>query len=140
MRTVFADATYWIAVLDPRDSLHAVAIDASNALRPARIVTSELVLVEVLNALASYPQLRPTVVRTVRAISDDPNTEVVPLSGVQFREALTYYAARQDKSWGLTDCASFVLMQERGLSEALTHDRDFEQAGFTALLRAADQR
>jgi predicted nucleic acid-binding protein len=31
-------------------------------------------------------------------------------------------------------------MQERGLSEALTHDRDFEQAGFTALLRAADQR
>ena len=40
-----------------------------------------------------------------------------------------------DQHWSLTDCASFIVMEERGISEALAYDRDFEQAGFTALLR-----
>jgi uncharacterized protein len=45
------------------------------------------------------------------------------------------FAARSDKRWSLTDCISFVVMQERGLTEALTADRHFEQAGFSILLR-----
>jgi predicted nucleic acid-binding protein len=42
----------------------------------------------------------------------------------------------QDKEWSLTDCISFLLMRERGIHEALTHDHHFEQAGFVALLRS----
>ena len=49
--------------------------------------------------------------------------------------AFELYSFRQDQSWSLTDCASFLVMEERGITEALAHDRDFEQAGFTALLR-----
>jgi predicted nucleic acid-binding protein len=45
-----------------------------------------------------------------------------------------YYAKRLDKDWSLTDCMSFVTMQECGISDALTADHDFEQAGFIALL------
>jgi predicted nucleic acid-binding protein len=45
------------------------------------------------------------------------------------------YDARPDKKWTLTDCISFVVMQERGITEALTGDQHFEQAGFTALLK-----
>jgi uncharacterized protein len=135
MRTVFADAAYWIALLNPRDSLHAASVRVSDSLAQTRIVTSEMVLIEVLNALAKYRELRPQVVTVVAAIQADPNTDVVPLSGIQFRDALRFYATHADKEWGLTDCASFVLMRERGIGEALTYDRDFEQAGFIALLR-----
>jgi len=38
-----------------------------------------------------------------------------------------------DKEWGLVDCLSFVIMRERGITEALTPDRHFTRAGFKAL-------
>ena len=57
-------------------------------------------------------------------------------ASLQFSEAFEAYRRRLDKEWSLTDCASFALMRERGLSEALAHDRHFEKAGFVALLRA----
>jgi len=74
-------------------------------------------------------------VRMVQDLEDNPDVEIVPQTDAQFRSAVGRYAARPDQTWGLTDCASFLLMEERNITEALTHDRDFEQAGFTALLR-----
>ena len=59
---------------------------------------------------------------------------VVPLRTQQFWNAVDYYNARPDQQWGLVDCASFQIMEERGISEALTNDRDFAQAGFTILM------
>ena len=56
-------------------------------------------------------------------------------TSLQFREALDYYRARQDKEWSLVDCASILIMQTEGITEALTHDHHFEQAGFKVLLR-----
>ena len=56
--------------------------------------------------------------------------------GHQFRAALTFYRERPDKSWSLVDCASFLIMNEKGIREALAHDHHFEQAGYVALLRA----
>ena len=52
-----------------------------------------------------------------------------------FDEGVRLYVARPDKDWSLTDCISFVVMRERGITEALTGDRHFEQAGFVALLK-----
>ena len=66
----------------------------------------------------------------------NPNVEVVAQTSIQFREALELFASRADKERSLTDCASFNLMRERGVSEALAHDHHFEQAGFVALLRS----
>ena len=136
MRFVFADANYWIGLFNPKDQLHDVVLAASRTLTRTRLVTSEMVLVEVLNGLAEYPALRGKVVLAVDAIMADPNTEVVPQSALLFRDALAQFRQHQDKEWGLTDCSSFVIMRQRGLHEALTHDRHFEQAGFVALLRA----
>ena len=135
MRTVFADANYWIGLFNPKDQLHEAAMTASRALTRTRLVTSEMVLVEVLNGLADQPALRGKVVTAVDAIMADPNTEVVPQSALLFRDALVRFSQHQDKEWGLTDCSSFVIMRQRGLHEALTHDHHFEQAGFVALLR-----
>ncbi len=114
MRTVFADANYWIGLFNPKDQLHGAAIAASRTLTRTRLVTSEMVLVEVLNGLAEYVALRGEVVRAIDAIVTDPNTEVVPQSALLFRDALTHFRQHQDKEWGLTDCSSFVVMRQRG--------------------------
>lgn len=94
-----------------------------------------MVLSEFLAAFSSVP-LRTFAVAAVRAISSNPNVEVAAQTAIQFREAFDLCASRADKEWSLTDCASFNLMRERGISDALAHDHHFEQAGFKALLRA----
>jgi predicted nucleic acid-binding protein len=60
---------------------------------------------------------------------------VVPQTPELFRDALALYGDRVDQSWSLTDCASFLIMEQRQITEALTHDRHFEQRGYSALLR-----
>ncbi|MFO0208043.1 MAG: type II toxin-antitoxin system VapC family toxin, partial [Betaproteobacteria bacterium] len=108
----------------------------SSALGKFRILTTEMVLDELLAALSKVP-LRLYAIRGVEAIRSNPNVEVVPQTSLQFESAFDNYRSISDKEWSLTDCASFVLMRERGLTEALAHDHHFEQAGFIALLRGA---
>ena len=71
----------------------------------------------------------------VRNLEARPDVEIVPQTEAQFRAAVERYAGRPDQTWSLTDCASFLVMEQRNITEALAYDRDFEQAGFTALLR-----
>lgn len=134
MRTVFADTGYWVALLNPRDQLHDKARSVSASLGQTRIVTSEMVLDELLATL-SKPVTRATVINAVSSILSNPNVEVVPQTSLQFREAFDLYKTRSDKEWSLTDCTSFNLMKERAITEALAYDIHFEQAGFVALLR-----
>ena len=56
--------------------------------------------------------------------------EIIPASRELFDRALDFYHQRHDKNWTLTDCTSFVVMRERNVTEALTGDKHFEQAGF----------
>ena len=63
----------------------------------------------------------------------EPEAEVIPPEAALFDRGCELYATRSDKNWSLTDCISFVVMKERGLTDALTADRHFEQAGFKAL-------
>jgi uncharacterized protein len=136
MNAVFADAGYWIALFNPRDQLHTQALTVSNTLQGRTIITSQMVLTEFLNHYAALGQpFRQRAVQVVRSLQDDPDVEIVPQTEGQFTAALTLYAQRPDKEWGLTDCASFLIMQEQGLTEALTHDDHFSQAGFIPLLR-----
>ena len=65
------------------------------------------------------------------------NIEIVTVTELLFDRAVQLYTARSDKEWGLTDCVSFVVMQDRGITEALAADQHFVQAGFRALLREA---
>lgn len=135
MRTVFADTGYWVAQLNPRDQHHGNVKQVSSALGQTRIVTSEMVLDELLAGLSKLP-VRAIAVSAVSSIRSNPNVEVVPQTSLQFREAFDLYKNRADKEWSLTDCASFNLMKERGITEALALDVHFEQAGFVALLRS----
>jgi uncharacterized protein len=60
--------------------------------------------------------------------------EVIDTTNKWFAKGFIHFRSRLDKDWGLTDCVSFVLMKEYGLTDALSADRHFVQAGFRALL------
>lgn len=125
-----------MALLNPRDQLHDRAVAVSQSISVARIVTSEMVLTELLNGFSEGGrQLRRSVAQKVIALDRNRNVLIVPQTPEQFSNATKRYEQAADKSWSLTDCASFQIMEERQIQSALTHDRHFSQAGFEALLR-----
>jgi predicted nucleic acid-binding protein len=135
MKTVFADTIYWIAGLNPRDQWHESVIRAEAALGDFQIITTETVLIEVLNFYAEFkPFLRQSAARLVRNSLNGSDIKVVNHSPEAFLAGLGFYEARLDKGYSLTDCISMNLMRDRGISEALTNDHHFEQEGFTILL------
>lgn len=136
MKPVFADTSYWIALLNPHDELHQQARRVSASLGDVQLVTSEAVLAEWLNDFARRGrQLRAAAVALIERLRADSTVEVIPQTSGEFEEALRLYAERADKAWSHTDCSSFCIMRRLGIREALAYDRHFEQAGFTALLR-----
>lgn len=117
----FAHSNYWIALLNPRDDLHDKAVAVSASLGLAHVVTSEMVLLEVMNYYSAHgSNLRKAAVTLVERLRAHPHTTLVPLSSVPFQEALGLYAQREDKTWSLTDCATFQIMQNEQITGALT--------------------
>ena len=135
MRRVFADTSYWIALVNPRDQLHAKAVSVTQQLFSVRILTSEMVLTEVLNSFSDSGPLRRAVGSMVERLQSNRDVIIVPQTSQQFENALRRYKQAADKSWSLTDCASFEVMAGEQIQAALTHDQHFAQAGFEALLR-----
>ena len=135
MRQVFADTGYWIALVNPRDQIHAKAVSVTQQLSPARILTSEMVLAELLNSFSDAGPLRDAVGGMVQRLRGNRDIIIVPQTSEQFESALRRYKQAGDKSWSLTDCASFQVMEAEQIQAALTHDQHFAQAGFETLLR-----
>lgn len=138
MIDVFLDAAYAIALASTRDQYHerALELEAELAQENVPVVTSQAVLTEIGNWLAA-PPYRRTAVGYLEMLRREPSVEIIPIFDKLFRRGFELYRERQDKAWGLTDCISFIVMHERGIQDALTSDRHFEQAGFNALLRQA---
>ena len=132
MNEIFADAFYFIAILNPQDQYHKTATDYTRNLNHP-LLTTHWVLVELADALHA-PEVRQRTEQFIRRIQVDPNITVINDFSPWFERGLNLYRDRRDKSWPLTDCISFSIMQERGIREALTADHHFEQAGFVALL------
>src|SRR5437660_1699863 len=130
--TVFADTFYWLALARPRDTWHLATSRWTQANASTRIVTTDEVLTEFLNALASTgPVGRAYAVATVRDVRNDFQISVLPQNRADFDAALVLYEARPDKCYSLTDCRSMVAMRGLGISEVLTNDHHFTQEGFT---------
>jgi predicted nucleic acid-binding protein len=133
MKSYFADTSLFVAFLNPRDEYHEPAAeyirDESNYL-----TTTSWVLVELGN-FVSKSRTRRRYVPFVRDLGEDPLVEVVPPTADYLELALDLYHRRPDKQWSMTDCISFLVMRERGLSEALTTDHHFVQAGLKVLLK-----
>jgi uncharacterized protein len=132
---VFLDTAFALALVNVNDILHARALSLADQLeaQATRLITSRPVLLEIGNSLAKL-RYRSSAARILTSLEADPSVEIVPLTDELYHGAFQLYRDRSDKEWGLVDCVSFVIMQERRLTEALTPDRHFEQAGFRALL------
>lgn len=135
MTAVFADTSYWFGLMIRTDQWHEAAMRAAAAIGDREIVTTEMVLAELLNAVSRLgPTFRADAAARIRRMRRIPNITIIEQTADQFEAALTYYEARLDKRWGITDCASFLTMHAAGITHALTADRDFTQAGFSLLM------
>ena len=135
MTPVFADTSYWFGLLIRTDQWHQAAVRADAAIGDRRIITTEMVLTELLNSVSRMgPTQRDIVATAVRGMYTDPRVTVLPQTAERFQRALDLYETRLDKRWGHTDCASFLAMRENDINQVLTFDRDFAQAGFTILM------
>lgn len=132
---IFLDTAYVYALVNTRDEWHAAATtwECNLASDARRLVTTEFILIEIADGLAAL-KFRTQASQIIATLRASPFVEVVSASSDLFSAALDLYNSRPDKDWGLTDCTSFVVMRERNLTEALTTDSHFQQAGFRALL------
>lgn len=132
---LFLDTAYVNALINTRDQWHEAAVrwEQKLAVDRRRLMTTEFILVEIADGLAAV-RFRVQAAQAIAALQASPLVEIIPASSKLFTSALELYRSRPDKDWGLTDCASFVVMHERAISEALTTDEHFRQAGFRALL------
>ena len=133
MTPVFADTYFFIALFNAKDGVHQTAVDFSEQ-QAAPLVTTAWVLTEFADGIARSSK-RESFAQLMADLENDPNSTVVPLSQELFSRGVNLYNSRPDKEWSLTDCISFVVMDEQGIREALTGDHHFEQAGFTMLLK-----
>ncbi len=131
MKRVFADTSYFIALIAPNDAAHQRASALSG--QPMRLVVTAWVMTE-LAAFLSAPANRGLFSTLLASLRASAEVEFVDASAELFDRGAALYAARPDKAWSLVDCISFVVMNERSLTDALTTDHHFVQAGFNAML------
>jgi predicted nucleic acid-binding protein len=132
MKAVFADSVYFFALLNARDTIHQRAVRfTTQSANP--LVTTAWIITEVADGLCARAT-RESVVRLWDILQSSADVEIVLPSSELFQGGLERYRQRLDKNWSLTDCISFLVMEQRGITDALTADHHFQQAGFAALL------
>ena len=132
MKQTFADSFYFLALFNPGDAAHDRAVAEARTLT-GRLLTTDWILTEVADAL-SDPVNRVACGEMIDDLRQSSRVEIVPASRSLLDAAWALYRKRPDKDWSLTDCTSFVVMDEQQTRDALTGDHHFEQAGFRALL------
>jgi predicted nucleic acid-binding protein len=119
--------------LDADDAVHLNAVSLLNS--SGRRVTHNYVLAELVALCNARRVNRRLALEFVYGLVNDPEIEVVWITQDEHRTAMKFLLARQDKSYSLCDAVSFQVMRQRGMTDALTTDRHFEQEGFIPLLR-----
>jgi uncharacterized protein len=131
--TVFMDTYGLIAWINTRDAAHQRVKSYLDSYSGS-IVTAEWVLLEFADAF-SLSSIKPYAIEATKRIHRLSMFLVVGFDPAVYQAGFDLYEARSDKDWSLTDCISFTVMTQRGLSEALTADHHFEQAGFRAVFK-----
>jgi uncharacterized protein len=128
----FLDTVFIQALLNRRDQYHTKAQALLPRVQSAEVWTTEAILIEVGNGLSAFNRTAAT--QFIRQCYATKNMQVVGVDTALLDQGLILYSGRPDKTWGLTDCISFVVMQSKNLTDALTADEHFVQAGYRALM------
>ena len=132
---IFVDTFYLVARFNQKDQWHQAALNIDPLIKNKHLITTETVLIELLNYLAEFPpEMRSAISRFVKLALNGSLVEVVFHTHEAFLQGLELYENRLDKGYSLTDCISMSVMREREMQEVLTHDHHFAQEGFTILL------
>ncbi len=133
---ILFDTSFAIARASRKNQFHEQAVIWSNKIQTENIsvVITQAVILEIGNALAKHA-FRPVAVGLLESFEKSENTVIISMSDKLYEKAFELFRSRPDKEWGLVDCISFIVMQERKIEAALTTDEHFIQAGFRALLR-----
>ena len=130
---VFVDTSGWAYYLDRQDPLHSIVVTLVRhaVIQRQRLVTTNYIITELVALLSSrYHLPRQQVIMAINAIKMDASVEVVHIERAMDDEAWALLEARLDKEWSLVDASSFIVMKRFGMTEALTTDHHFTQAGF----------
>ena len=130
MKAVFVDTCHFIATLSPRDQWHSRAVELERQLDDFEFVTTDFVILELLNYFCGFPiEAKAGVVKTVQQLLVDPEIDVLACTHEVLLAGLSLYEARLDKGYSLTDCVSMNAMREHGISHVLTHDGILRRKG-----------
>lgn len=130
MKAVFIDTSYVLALINPNDQYHDWAVQVTPKISKIKKVLTEAIIIEIGNAM-SKRNLRALGAAIIQQLNSDAQIEIVPVRSSLLNQAIQFYASRSDKDWGLTDCISFVVMEQRQIQHVVTADAHFVQAGFT---------
>jgi hypothetical protein len=137
MRRIFADTSYYVALLREGDRYHRPATRFAATYKGITVTTQYIVL-ELGNIFARSTS-RHRLLELLNTIEASNYDEVLSTSSALYDSGLELFRSRPDKNWSLTDCISFVAMDSLGVEEALTTDHHFEQAGYRSLLLEIDR-
>jgi uncharacterized protein len=139
MPDIFADTAGWGHMVDASQEYHTRAATLYRHARQQgrKLITTNYILTELVALLLSPLRIpRPRLTAFIEGLKVSPHVEIVHVDPTLDAQAWQLFTERPDKEWSLVDCASFVVMRQRGLREAFTTDHHFEQAGFVCLLKA----
>ncbi|MGI8670087.1 MAG: type II toxin-antitoxin system VapC family toxin [Aridibacter sp.] len=133
---VFLDTSYLVALIIEKDENHEKAVELSLKIEQneIQIYTTQAIILEIGNSLSKL-KYRQSAIGLIDFLRSDSSISIITLDTELFDAAFELFSNRSDKEWGLIDCASFIVMQEQEITDALTADEHFVQAGFRALLR-----
>jgi len=129
----FVDTNYVLALVNPRDQYHQRARKFAKIFEGQTLLVTDAVLLEIGNGLARY--FKQEAVEVLDDFLESKDVELIRLTPELFAKAFDLYRSHLDKERGMIDCVSFVVMKDQGVTDALTFDKHFVQAGFHALLR-----
>lgn len=138
MSKLFIDTSGWASLFHPDDLFHALAQSIYENIRKdgIRLVTTNYVIAETVALLTSpFRTPRQAVIDFVNGIKSSTLVDLVHIDESLDNQSWDLLSKRVDKKWSLVDCSSFVVMQNDGITESLTSDHHFEQAGFVRLLK-----
>ena len=132
MKKTFVDTFYIVALVNRRDEFYERANELVLEFDNQPLLTTDAVLLEVGNSLARNNKEKS--IKIINEFLSSEEIQIVRLNEILFNKAFELYKNHADKSWGLVDCISFVVMNEHDITDALTCDKHFVQAGFRALM------
>ncbi|KOR38577.1 twitching motility protein PilT [Planktothricoides sp. SR001] len=138
MSKLCVDTSGWGNLVDRSQPFHSLAATLYRLARQQnhKIITTNYIMAELVALLTSPLRLtRPQIITFVESLRQSPYIEILHIDAETYTKAWQLLSSREDKNWSLVDCSSFVVMQQRNITEALTNDYHFEQAGFVRLLK-----